>query len=77
MNAAAANSNQEVYENIKQELKDWHKLLKEYQIPDTKKALFHTALTFLMYGSVWVLQYWLLANDYSFGGYWLSAFSMV
>ena len=74
MNAAAANSNQEVYENIKQELKDWHKLLKEYQIPDTKKALFHTALTFLMYGSVWVLQYWLLANDYSF--WWVLAISI-
>lgn len=66
MNAAILQDNrQAIYEQIKVELKDWHKIIKAYQIPSTKKALFHTVLTFLMYGSVWALQFWLLYKGYS------------
>ena len=65
MNAAIVSSNQELYENIKQDLKDWHKIIREYQMPSTKKALFHTIVTFLMYGGIWALQFWLLYKGYS------------
>jgi len=65
MNAAAAQLEQDIYENIKQDLRDWHKILRAYQVPDTKKALFQTIITFLMYGSVWALQFWIMYNNYS------------
>lgn len=65
MQIALQSSNQEIYENIKQELKDWHKILRAYQVPSTKKALFHTIITFLMYGSVWAMQFWLMYKGYS------------
>lgn len=60
---------QEIYDKIQAELKDWHKILKKYQVPSMKKAMFHTAITFLMYVSIWILQFWLVAN--SFPIYWV------
>lgn len=59
MDAAIAKSNQELYDNVLADLKDWHKMLKSYQIADTKKALFHTVVTFLMFFSVWIVQFML------------------
>jgi omega-6 fatty acid desaturase (delta-12 desaturase) len=65
MSVAIPQNNQAIYDQIKIELKDWHKIIKEYQIPSTKKALFHTILTWAMYLSVWALQFWLMYNGYS------------
>lgn len=62
---ALNDKNEQIYAQIKEELKDWHKIIKKYQVPSTKKALFHTILTFSMYLSVWILQFWLLKNNYS------------
>jgi omega-6 fatty acid desaturase (delta-12 desaturase) len=65
MQTASLESKEQIYEAVKEELRDWHKILRQYQVPDTKKAMFHTGLTFAMYLSVWIFQYWLLENNYS------------
>jgi omega-6 fatty acid desaturase (delta-12 desaturase) len=65
MSVTTLQADQAIYDQIKEELKDWHKIIKAYQVPSTKKALFHTMITFLMYGSVWALQFWLLFKGYS------------
>lgn len=74
MDAAIAKSNQEMYDNILRDLKDWHKMLKSYQIPDTKKAMFHTVVTFLLFLSVWVIQY-LLFDQYIWASLLIGVFN--
>ena len=54
-------------EEIKIALKNWQELVKDYQVPDNKKALLQIMSSFLPYVAIWVLMY--ISLDYS---YWLT-----
>lgn len=48
---------------VKKELQNWPKLLKEYQQPSTKKAVGQILNTFLPFLAIWVVSYFVM--DYS------------
>ena len=44
-------------EEIKESLRNWKDLVRDYQVPDTKKAIIQLINTFLPYLGLWVLMY--------------------
>jgi len=54
-------------EEIKIALKNWQELVKQYQVPDNKKAILQIISSFLPFIAIWVLMY--ISLDYS---YWLT-----
>jgi len=51
---------------IKEVLKNWQTIVKEYQTPNTQKAIIQILNSFIPFMAIWALMYWSL--DYS---YWL------
>ncbi len=58
---------QSMEQDIKNQLKNWGKLIRKYQKPDTKKAVWQMLNTFLPFLAIWVLMY--ISMDYS---YWIT-----
>lgn len=54
-------------EEIKSTLKNWQELVKQYQVPNTKKATVQILTSFLPFIAIWTLMY--LSLDYA---YWLT-----
>ena len=50
-------NNQELNKEIKEKLSNWRTLIKEYQVPDNKKAALQLLSTFLPFLGLWVLTY--------------------
>jgi acyl-lipid omega-6 desaturase (Delta-12 desaturase) len=46
-----------------EDVKDWHNMLKKYQVPDTKKAVIQLINSYGIFIGIWVLQFFLF--DYS------------
>lgn len=46
-----------------EEVKDWHKMLKQYQVPDTKKAVIQMINSYGIFIAIWVLQFFLLQQS--------------
>lgn len=57
---------------IKDSLKNWKKIISNYQIPNTKKAVFQILSTFVPYFALWVLMYFSLSWSY-----WITFFLAV
>ena len=55
------------YQRIKEELQNWPELLKNYQKPDTTKAVIQILNSFIPFLGLWVLMYFSLRV-----GYWLT-----
>lgn len=47
-------------QEIKEKLKNWKQIIKEYQVPDNKKAILQIITTFLPYIALWALMYYSL-----------------
>jgi omega-6 fatty acid desaturase (delta-12 desaturase) len=77
MNTASISNSSVNYELIKDELKNWHQLIKQYQIPNNKKAAFQTIQNFIMFGSIWALQYVLLNTQNWLTIFWVVALAIL
>lgn len=42
-----------------EEVKDWHQMLKKYQVPDTQKAIIQIANSYGIFIGIWILQFYL------------------
>lgn len=49
---------------IKEVLQNWQKIVKKYQIPNTKKAVLQVFTSFLPFFALWALMYWSLGISY-------------
>jgi omega-6 fatty acid desaturase (delta-12 desaturase) len=49
---------------IKEVLQNWQKIVKKYQIPNTKKAISQIFTSFLPFFALWALMYWSLEISY-------------
>ncbi len=59
-----ANTYFSMEKEIKKQLKNWSKLVRKYQKPDTRKAVFQLLNTFVPFIALWVLMYWSLSWSY-------------
>jgi omega-6 fatty acid desaturase (delta-12 desaturase) len=59
MGSNSVSQSQVNYDQILADLKNWHQIIKEYQIPNNKKAAFQIALSFILFGGMWAIQYYL------------------
>ena len=56
--------NNKIEKEIKEKLNNWREIIKNYQIPDTRKAVIQLINTFVPFIGLWVLMYFSL--DWSF-----------
>jgi len=49
---------------IKVVLQNWQELVKEYQVPNTNKAIIQILNSFLPFIAIWVIMYWSLSVSY-------------
>ena len=42
-----------------EEVKDWHNMIKKYQVPDTKKAILQVINSYGIFIALWILQFYL------------------
>lgn len=42
-----------------EEVKDWHNMIKKYQVPDTKKAIIQVVNSYGIFIALWILQFYL------------------
>ncbi|MBL0100044.1 MAG: hypothetical protein IPP49_08365 [Saprospiraceae bacterium] len=46
-----------------EEVKDWHQMLKKYQVPDTKKAVIQLINSYGIFIAIWILQFYLFESS--------------
>lgn len=50
---------QETYNEVLSDFKNWHSMIKKYQVPSYKKAIVQVVNSFTFYIALWVLQFYL------------------
>ncbi len=46
-----------------EEVKDWHNMIKKYQVPDTKKAVIQVINSYGIFIALWILQFYLYSHS--------------
>ncbi|MEM9934331.1 MAG: fatty acid desaturase [Bacteroidota bacterium] len=54
-----------IEKEIKESLKNWRKIVKQYQVPNTKKALLQLGNSFVPFLGIWVLMYFTIQWSYT------------
>ena len=50
---------QETYNEVLSDFKNWHSMIKQYQVPSYKKAIVQVFNSFSFYIALWALQFYL------------------
>jgi omega-6 fatty acid desaturase (delta-12 desaturase) len=50
-------------EALLEEVKDWHSMIKKYQVPDTKKAIIQLINSYGIFIAIWVLQFFMFETS--------------